>query len=126
MDGRLQSIASAWAQWIAAHGDQLQHQDLNALVKHLGLEAMAENLGASSGRGATTAGVLHVSLMQSDLHRANLLLPQNRLVGVGAVCSHGWLIVVEEFGTPFGVPTPATPTPPVNPIAAGGSGGAGC
>ena len=59
--------------------------------------AIAENVGRGS-----TVGVVHRALMQSAPHRANLLNPRMRHVGVGVVSSGGQLWVTEVFRQPAG------------------------
>ena len=78
--------------------------------------------------GAADAGTAHVALMKSPDHRSNVLLPQGQLVGIGAVCSHGKLMVVEDFAIKMGAPLPPAgqPIPAENPIVAPGQAGAGC
>ena len=44
--------------------------------------------------------------MHSADHRANMLLPQGQLVGIGAACLHGKLMVVEDFAIKMGAPLP--------------------
>jgi hypothetical protein len=57
--------------------------------------SLAENVGS----GATTAAV-HVAFMGSSGHRANILNPAMRHVGVGVVSSGGQLWVTEIFRAP--------------------------
>jgi hypothetical protein len=126
-DPLLQSVATAWATYLAWTG-QFTHQDLSkVLFTAAGRFAeVGENLYGGSGSAAMDAGTAHNTLMRSDEHRSNILLPEERVVGVGAACLNGALIVVEEFATPFGIPLNSHPVPPLNPIAAGGDGGASC
>ena len=104
------------------------HQDLSKVLQMSGgrFAEVGENLYGGSGSGAMDAGTAHTTLMRSDEHRANILMPEERMVGVGAACVNGTLIVVEEFATPFGIPLNSHPLPPLNPIAAGNDGGASC
>jgi hypothetical protein len=126
-DPLLQSSASAWARYLASTR-QFKHQDLGTVLrKSAGRFAeVGENMYGGSGLGAMDAGTAHVTLMHSDGHRANILMPEERLVGVGASCVNGMLIVVEDFATPFGIPLKSHPVPPLNPIASGNEGGASC
>ena len=64
--------------------------------------------------------------MRSGIHRQTMLLPEQRMVGVGAACMNGMLIVVQDFATPWGVPLKAHPVPPMNPIASSNDAGASC
>jgi hypothetical protein len=104
------------------------HQDLSKLLQSSAgrFAAVGENLFGGGGSGAMDAGTAHNTLMRSDEHRSNILLPEARMVGVGAACINGILVVVEEFATPFGIPLAAHPVPSLNPIAAADDGGASC
>jgi uncharacterized protein YkwD len=126
-DPLLLLAATAWAQYLATTG-QFKHQDLAKLLQQsAGRFAQAgENLYGGGGSGAMDAGTAHNNLMRSNEHRSNILLPEERMVGVGAACSNGMLIVVELFATPFGIPLNSHPVPPLNPIASGNGGGAHC
>ncbi len=57
------------------------------------------SVGENVGRGYTVRGV-HRSLMHSAPHRANILNPRMREVGVGVVSSGGQLWVTEVFRQP--------------------------
>ncbi len=126
-DPLLQSAANAWASYLALT-HQFMHQSLSNLLQSSAgrFAEVGENLYAGGGAGAMDAGTAHNTLMRSDEHRSNILLPEERMVGVGAACINGLLVVVEEFATPFGIPLNAHPVPPLNPIAAGNEGGASC
>ncbi len=126
-DPTLQSAATAWASYLALT-HQFKHQSLSKLLLLAPgrFAEVGENLYGGGGAGAMDAGTAHNTLMHSDEHRSNILLPEERMVGVGAACINGLLIVVEEFATPFGIPLNAHPVPPLNPIAAGNEGGASC
>ena len=69
--------------------------------------SLAENVGS----GATTAAV-HAAFMGSSGHRANILNPAMRHVGVGVVSSGGQLWVTEIFRAPVKgfAAVPTTPT----------------
>ncbi len=126
-DQLLSAFAVNWAHHLASTLT-FEHQNLGTILDSANgrLEEVGEDLFGGSGAGAETAGMAHVTLMQSDGHRANILLPEESLVGVGAGCMNGELIVVEDFGTPAGVPMSPHPTPPLNPIASSDKGGAAC
>jgi hypothetical protein len=71
--------------------------------------ALAENVGSGA-----TVGAVHLSFMASSGHRANILNPAMRQVGVGVVSSGGRLWVTEIFRAPAGgsaqdLSTAATP-----------------
>jgi hypothetical protein len=126
-DPVLSFMAGNWAHWLAGTR-QFTHQDLGTIMtKGNGrFEEVGENLFGGSGPGALDAGTAHVSLMHSDPHRENILLPEEQLVGVGVACMNGELIVVEDFATPSGVPMFQHGTPPLNPVAASNEGGSSC
>ena len=64
--------------------------------------------------------------MLSDPHRANILVPEERLIGVGAACMNGELVVVEDFATPSGIPLAAHPEPSLQPFRSTDQGGSSC
>ncbi len=126
-DPLLHAYAENWARHLASTST-FQHQNLMVILQAANgrLEQAGENLFAGSGPGAMDAGTAHNALMHSPGHRANILLPEERLVGVGAACMNGSLVVVEDFGTPTGITLLSHPTPPLDPIAARSLGGASC
>jgi uncharacterized protein YkwD len=127
-DPLLAGYANSWANTLLLT-KQYRHQDLGAiLVAANGRLAQAgENIFAGSG-GAADAGSAHLGLMGSTEHRENILLPQGQLVGIGAACSGGTLVVVQDFAINMGAPLPPANqgVPPVNPIVAPNPGGAHC
>jgi uncharacterized protein YkwD len=64
--------------------------------------SLGENVGAG-----TTPSAVHVAFMGSSGHRANILNPAMRHVGVGVVSSGGQLWVTEIFRAPSGASTQA-------------------
>lgn len=60
--------------------------------------ASFENIYTGTG-GLASAGVAHVTFMQSPAHAANILSSQSR-VGIGVTCSGGRLYVTQRFGGP--------------------------
>jgi hypothetical protein len=70
----------------------LSHSNLSGICC---FKALAENVGAGA-----TVGVVHAALMGSSEHRANILNPAMRHVGVGVVSSGGTLWVTEIFRAP--------------------------
>jgi hypothetical protein len=56
----------------------------------------------------------------------NILLPESRLIGVGAACVNGALYVVQDFATPAGIALGAHPMPPLEPFASTNDAGASC
>ena len=127
VDPLVQAYASAWAAHLSATNTFVHQNLLNLLHAANGrfIEA-GENLFRASGAPAMNAGTAHVALMESPEHRANILLPEERYVGVGAVCAHGFLVVVEGFATPASIALHAHGVPPLNPIVAGAGAGAHC
>jgi Cysteine-rich secretory protein family len=70
----------------------LSHSSLSGICC---FKALAENVGAGA-----TVGAVHTALMGSSGHRANILNPAMRHVGVGVVSSGGTLWVTEIFRVP--------------------------
>jgi len=127
-DPLLAGFANSWANTLLMT-KVYNHQDLGAIVAAANgrLEEVGENIYAGSG-GAADAGSAHLGLMGSSEHRQNMLLPQGQLVGIGAACSGGTLVVVEDFGINMGAPLPPAnqPVPPLNPIVSTNPAGAHC
>ena len=102
---------------------RLHHSDLHPLLARY--VAAAENIAWTNGGGA---GLVHVSWMQSDGHRLNMLAPNVDVVGIAVSCAGHQMWVTETFarrpsagGSPdFGG------VPPLDPIANGGTGGPSC
>jgi uncharacterized protein YkwD len=72
------------------------HQDLGPIMEECGLNAVGENVaeGYPTGRSVVNDG-----WMQSEGHRANILNPAYRLLGVGARKGHdGRWYAVQVFG----------------------------
>ncbi len=124
----LASRAKSWAQTLLAAG-AFHHQNLEVIIKAAdgSFEEVGENIFSGSG-SAANAGAAHVGFMHSPDHRANMLLPQGQLVGIGAACLNGTLMVVEDFAIRTGAPLPPAgqPVPPMNPIVAPETNGASC
>lgn len=95
-DACLQRAAQAQAERMARDGG-LSHTDMGTVVSRCGMRAAGENvaqsLGSDQGGGAVRAW------MRSAGHRANILKPGYRLLGMGAVRSGGYWWVVQVFGT---------------------------
>jgi uncharacterized protein YkwD len=127
-DPQLAAYANSWAR-VLLISKPFRHQDLGAILVGANgrLQQVGENLFAGDG-GAADAGSAHLALMGSSTHRQNMLLPEGQLVGIGAVCSGGRLIVVEDFGIKMGAPLPPAnePIAPLNPIVATNPSGAHC
>ena len=77
-----------------AERQTLYHSDLAGICC---FRSLAENVGS----GATPT-VVHVAFMGSSGHRANILNPAMRHVGVGVVSAGGQLWVTEIFRAPSG------------------------
>jgi uncharacterized protein YkwD len=89
-DDELGLKAQAWAQHLAEIG-QLGHSVLTD-----GVSADWTALGENVGEGADL-GAIHDAFMKSPSHRAAILNPRFRAVGVGAVLSNDVIFVVEVF-----------------------------
>ena len=127
-DPLLGGYANSWAHALLA-ANQFQHQNLGAILEAAGgrFAQVGENLYYGTG-GAADAGTAHLVLMASAEHRENMLLPQGRLVGIGAACGGGKLVVVEDFAINSGAPLPPPnqAVAPANPVVASDPGGAHC
>jgi uncharacterized protein YkwD len=127
-DALLASRAQSWAQSLLATRG-FYHQNLELIVNAADgrFEEVGENIFSGSG-SAADAGAAHVGFMRSADHRANMLLPQGQLVGIGAACLDGTLMVVEDFAITTGAPLPPAgqPVPPMDPIVAPQTNGASC
>lgn len=75
-----------------ARSGRLYHSDLSRICCYL---SVGENVAYN-----TTVTAVHRSLMNSPGHRANILNPKWRGVGVGIVKSGGYLWVTEIFRQP--------------------------
>lgn len=89
-DDELGLKAQAWAQHLAEIG-QLGHSVLTD-----GVSSEWTALGENVGEGADL-GAIHDAFMKSPSHRAAILNPRFRAVGVGAVLSKNVIFVVEVF-----------------------------
>jgi uncharacterized protein YkwD len=81
---------------LMARQEQMFHQDLNRVMRDCGLNTAGENVayGFPSGRSVVNDG-----WMNSEGHRANILNPQFRLMGIGARKGHnGRWYVAQVFG----------------------------
>jgi uncharacterized protein YkwD len=79
-----------------ARQERMFHQDLGPVLRECGLSAAGENVayGFSSGRSVVNDGWMH-----SEGHRANILNPRFRLMGIGARKSDsGRWYVAQVFG----------------------------
>ena len=79
-----------------AHREQIFHQDLGVLLRKCGLSTAGENVayGYPTGRSVVNDG-----WMNSEGHRANILNPSFRLMGIGARKGHdGRWYVSQVFG----------------------------
>jgi uncharacterized protein YkwD len=127
-DELLASHAQLWAQsLLASHA--FHHQNLETIVNAANgrFEEVGENIFSGSG-SAADAGAAHVGFMRSADHRANMLLPQGQLVGIGAACLDGTLMVVEDFAINMGAPLPPSgqSVPAEHPIVTPQTNGASC
>jgi uncharacterized protein YkwD len=86
----LAAKAQAWAEHLAATG-QLQHSSLTQGVP-AGWQALGENVGVGGG-----IVDVHSAFLNSPEHRANMLNPTWRVMGLGAVRSGNNVWVVEEY-----------------------------
>jgi hypothetical protein len=127
VDPYLRDVAVGWAGYLAVT-NRFEHNNLATIIQKAGgrFGVISENVFKGAGNGATDAGTAHVALMGSDGHRSNILLPEQRDIGVGAGCHQGTLVVVEDFGVPAGAPVSPHAVPPRDPVAAANEGGSSC
>jgi uncharacterized protein YkwD len=127
LDPVLQRYSQAWANHLAATGT-FTHQNLLPILNASGgrFGQAGENLFAAKGAGATDAGTAHDALMRSPSHRVNILLPEERFIGIGVACAGGRMVVVQDFASPMGVTLRPRPIPPLQPLAASNLNGARC
>jgi uncharacterized protein YkwD len=81
---------------LMAQREQMFHQDLGAVMSDCKLNTAGENVayGYPSGKSVVNQGWMH-----SDGHRANILNPSYRLMGIGARKGHdGRWYVAQVFG----------------------------
>lgn len=79
-----------------AQQENMFHQELGPILDACGLSMVGENVayGFSTGRSVVNAG-----WMESEGHRANILNPDYRLMGIGARKGHdGRWYVAQVFG----------------------------
>jgi uncharacterized protein YkwD len=78
-----------------ARQHRMFHQDLRRVVRDCGLSTAGENVavGYPTGRAVVNAGWMH-----SEGHRANILNPDFRLMGIGARKAGGRWYVAQVFG----------------------------
>jgi uncharacterized protein YkwD len=125
-DPLLTQFARNWAARLAMT-NSFFHSDLGVILRAANgrFAEVGENLFAGNG-SAKDAGSAHLGLMMSPGHRANILLPEHHLVGVGAACVNGTLWVVENFAARAGTPLPPRGIPPLAPFIASDDDGASC
>src|SRR5262245_53898008 len=81
---------------LMAQQERMFHQDLNRVMRSCGLNTAGENVayGFPSGRSVVNDGWMH-----SEGHRANILYPKYRLMGIAARKGHnGSWYVAQVFG----------------------------
>ena len=81
---------------LMAQREQMFHQDIGAVLQECGLSTVGENVayGYPSGRSVVNDG-----WMNSEGHRANILNPSFKLMGIGARNGHnGQWYVAQVFG----------------------------
>ena len=79
-----------------AQQEQMFHQDLGAVMRECKLNTAGENVAYGYGTGKS---VVNDGWMNSEGHRANILNPSFRLMGIGARKGHdGQWYVAQVFG----------------------------
>lgn len=97
-NGQLACLAAGWSGHIIATG-QFVHRDLAATLRSPGYEGW-RTLGENILRGGATmtAEQMHQAWMNSPGHRANILSPNFRYIGVGLAYGNGLVAVTQNFG----------------------------
>jgi hypothetical protein len=109
-DEGLAALARAWSEEMLATG--YRHSP-EARRVHPDFVGIGENIVM----GPRDAGEAHVSWMESDGHRDNLLYPGYTAIGIGVVCRNdGHLWATQLLGVPAGVAVPHQPGSAVEPI----------
>lgn len=91
----VQGFALRWARRMA-RTHEFKHQSLGPIMRRCGLSWSGENIAYGYGNGAAT---VNQGWMHSAGHRANILRPQFRLMGIAAVRdAHGTWWVSQVFG----------------------------
>jgi uncharacterized protein YkwD len=81
---------------LMAQQEQMFHQDLGAVMRECKLSTAGENVAYGYGTGRS---VVNDGWMNSEGHRANILNPSFRLMGIGARKGHdGRWYVAQVFG----------------------------
>jgi uncharacterized protein YkwD len=93
MAGCTDSVAERWSAYLAAH-DAFYHQSMNRLLD----KCDAYYAGETLGRGAITPKTLVSMWMHSPPHRAVLMSPSPRRIGIGATPNaRGEWVVAANF-----------------------------
>jgi uncharacterized protein YkwD len=93
MAGCADSVAERWSAYLAAH-DAFYHQSMNRLLD----KCDAYYAGETLGRGAITPKTLVSMWMHSPPHRAVLMSPSPRRIGIGATPNaRGEWVVAANF-----------------------------
>jgi uncharacterized protein YkwD len=93
MAGCADSVAERWSAYLAAH-DAFYHQSMNRLL----VKCDAYYAGETLGRGAITPKTLVSMWMHSPPHRAVLMSPSPRRIGIGATPNaRGEWVVAANF-----------------------------
>jgi uncharacterized protein YkwD len=107
----LADLARQWSEEMIATGYRHSPDSFRVLPD---LHGIGENILM----GHPDSGEAHVSWMESDGHRRNILTPEYAFIGVGVVCRNdGRIWATQLFGMPLDVfPTEPTDLPPTEPI----------
>ena len=97
-NGQLICLAQSWSHSMASNGT-LVHQNLGVLLAspaYAGYTTLGENI--LEGPSGMTADQMNTAWMNSPDHRANILSPAYRWVGIGLAYANGAVWATEDFG----------------------------
>jgi len=119
-DSYLTNLAFDWSSQHLARFRKIEHRDLQPLLQHLPqFSGLGENVYISP-RGSSTHR-MHLSWMESDGHRRNLLQQGFNTIGIGVYCSpNGGVYVTQNFGQRKNIPSLSynPQIPPSTPLTA--------
>jgi uncharacterized protein YkwD len=97
-NGQLTCLAQNWSQYMAST-NTFAHQNLSAVLAspgYQGYSTLGENI--LEGPAGMSAADMNTTWMNSPDHRANILSPAYRWVGIGVATSGGTVWATEDFG----------------------------
>ncbi len=96
--GQLTCLAQGWSLHMA-YTNTFGHQNLGAVLASPGYQnfnTLGENI--LEGPASLNADQMNAAWMNSPEHRANILSPSYRWIGIGVAYANGQVYATEEFG----------------------------